>query len=81
MTLWLILQYYHTKFGDKNVLWFISSGQIFTDIFNLRCDLDHERSNPFFSRRTLLLIMLYHQTEFGCKRTSSVEDVVDIVIF
>ena len=53
VTLWLILQYYHTKFGDKNVLWFISSGQIFTDIFNLRCDLDLERSNPFFSRRTL----------------------------
>ena len=26
----------------------ISSGQIFTDIFNLRCDLDLERSNPFF---------------------------------
>ena len=27
----------------------ISSEQIFTDIFNLRCDLDLERSNPIFS--------------------------------
>ena len=26
----------------------ISSGQTFTDILNLRCDLDLERSNPIF---------------------------------
>ena len=31
----------------------ISSGQIFTDIFNLRCDLDLERSDPIFPQDTL----------------------------
>ena len=50
VTLWLILQHHHTKFGNKM---FCGSedntGQIFTDIFNLRCDLDLERSNPIFS--------------------------------
>ena len=30
----------------------ISSGQIFTDILNLRCDLDLERSNPIFLQDT-----------------------------
>ena len=30
-----------------------SSGQIFTDIFNLRCDPDLERSNPIFPQDTL----------------------------
>ena len=49
VTLSLILQHHQTKFGNKM---FCGSedntGQIFTDIFNLRCDLDLERSNPFF---------------------------------
>ena len=35
----------------------------------------------FFFRRTLWLIMLYYQTGFGCKWTSSLEDIVKIVIF
>ena len=35
---------------------------------------------PFF-HRTLRLIMLYHQTKFGCKWTSSLEDTTEIVIF
>ena len=34
---------------------------------------------PFF-KRTLQLTMLYYQTKFGCKRTSSLEDIVKIVI-
>ena len=33
-----------------------------------------------FFRRTLWLKMLYYQTEFGCNRTSSLEDIVEIVI-
>ena len=36
----------------------ISSGQNFTDILNLRCDLDLKRSNPIFFHRTLRLITL-----------------------
>ena len=60
----------------------ISSGQTFTDILNLRCGLDLERSNPIFSHRTLwLMMMLYYQTKFGCTRTSSLEDTTEIVIF
>ena len=31
----------------------ISSGQIFTDFLNLRCDLDLERSNPILPQDTL----------------------------
>ena len=54
VTLWLILQHHHTKFGNKM---FCGSedntGQIFIDIFNLQCDLDLERSNPIFPQDTL----------------------------
>ena len=57
----------------------ISSGQIFTNILNLRCHLDLERSNPIF-HRTLWFIILYYQTKFGCKQASSLEDIVKIVI-
>ena len=54
VTLWLILQHHHTKFGNKSfVIQKISSGQIFTDIFNLRCDLDLERSDPIFPQDTM----------------------------
>ena len=35
---------------------------------------------PFF-HRTVWLMMLYYQTKFGCKWTSSLEDIVKIVIF
>ena len=34
-----------------------------------------------FFHRTLWLMMLYYQTKFGCKSTSSVEDTTEIVIF
>ena len=54
VTLWLILQHHHTMFGNKMfVVNKISSGQIFTDILNLRCDLDLERSNPILPQDTL----------------------------
>ena len=35
------------------VVYKISSGQTFTDILNLRCDLDLERSNPILPQDTL----------------------------
>ena len=35
---------------------------------------------PFF-HRTLQLMMLYYQTKFGCKPTSSLEGTTEIVIF
>ena len=34
-----------------------------------------------FFHRTLWFMMLYYQTKFGCERTSSLEDRVEIVLF
>ena len=53
----------------------ISFGQIFTDIFNLRFDLDLERSNSVFPQDTLAYDAAL-SNKFGCKRTSSLEDIV-----
>ena len=63
-----------------SVVYRISSRQTFTDILNLCCDLDFECSNPVF-HRTLQLMMLYYWNKFGCKWTSSLEDIVKTVIF
>ena len=35
---------------------------------------------PFF-HRTPQLMILYYQTKFGCKRTSSLEDTAEIILF
>ena len=56
----------------------ISTGQTFTGILNLRCDLN---AVILFFHRTLRLMMLYYQTKFGSKPTSSLEDTTEIVIF
>ena len=55
VTVWLILQHHHTKFGNKMFCGLEDSIRtIFTDNVNLRCDLDLERSNPiFFPQDTL----------------------------
>ena len=58
----------------------ISSGQTFTDILNFAETLTLNAELAFFNR-TLWLMMLYHQTKFGCKLTSSLEDTSEIVIF
>ena len=53
-------------------------------MFNLGCDIDLEHNNPVFSVDLSLLIMLYHQIEYGCKRLLSLElikDTVEKVIF
>ena len=81
VTLWLILQHHHTKFDNKSfVVQKISSGQIFIDIFNLRCDLDLERSNPIFQQDSLAYNAVV-SNRVGCKRTSSLEDIVEIIMF
>ena len=46
----------------------ISSKLTLTETFNLGCDIDLEHSNPTFSLDTSLLMMIYTQIEFGCKR-------------
>ena len=50
-----------------------------TETFNLGCDIDLEYSNPIFSLDTSLLMMIYHQIEFGCKRLTGLELIKDIV--
>ena len=54
MTLWLMMLHYHTDLVTKCfVVQKISSGQTFTIILNLCCDLDLECSNTIFSQGTL----------------------------
>ena len=50
------------------------------NIFTLCCDLDPECSNPFF-HRTLWLMMMYHQTKFGCQGIRSSENIIERIIF
>ena len=50
------------------------------DILTLCCDLGLECSNTMF-HKTLWLIKIYHQTNFGCQRISSSEDIVERVRF
>ena len=62
----------------------ISSKLTLTETFNLGCGIDREHINPTFSLDTSLLMMIYHQIEFGCKRLIGLElikDIVETVIF
>ena len=62
----------------------ISSKLTLTETFILGCDIELEHSNPTFSLDTSLLMMIYTQTEFGCKRLTGLElkkDIVETVIF
>ena len=51
----------------------ISSKLTLTETFHLGYDNDLEHSNPTFSLNTSLLMMIYTQTEFGCKRLAGLE--------
>ena len=53
----------------------ILSRQTFPNILNLCCDFDLECSNPFFFHKMLWFTMMYHQTKY-CKRISSSEETV-----
>ena len=62
----------------------ISSKLTLTETFNLGYDIDLEHSNPTFSLDTSLLMMIYTQTEFDCKRLTGLElikDIVETVLF
>ena len=48
MTLWLMMMHHHTKFDRSEIL----SGQTFTEVQNLHCDLDLEYSKATFSQDT-----------------------------
>ena len=47
--------------------------------FYLGCDIDLEHSNPTFSLDTSLLMMIYTQIEFVCKRLTGLELIKDII--
>ena len=78
MTVRRMVMHHNIKFGNKiyssleNIIW------TNTDILTLCCDLDLECSNPIFSQDTLayVVMMMYHQTKFGCQSISSSEDIV-----
>ena len=60
------------------------SSKSLTETFNSGCDIDLEHSNPIFSLDASLLMMIYHQIEFGCKRFTGLElikDVIETIIF
>ena len=66
----------HTQFGKKKiVVRKILSGQTFTNSLNLRCDLDLEHSNKILPQDIPAF-----DAKYGCKRTSSLEDIV-VVFF
>ena len=44
-----------------------------TETFSLGFDLDLDHSNPIFSLDTSLLMMIYYQIEFGCKRLTGLK--------
>ena len=50
-----------------------------TENFNDGCEIVLEHSNPTFSVDTSLLMMIYTQIEFGCKRLIGLELIKDIV--
>ena len=85
MTLWLMML--HKVINTPSlvtkcsVVQKISSGQTFTNILTLCCDLDLECSNAIFPQDTPAY-GVYYQIKFGCKQTNSLEDIVKkIVIF
>ena len=80
VTLWLILQHHHTKFGNKMFCGSYHPDKYSLTFFTFGVTLTLNAVMQFF-RSTLWLIMLYYQTEFSCKRTSSLEDMVEIVVF
>ena len=60
----------------------ILSRQTLTDISDLHCHLDLERSYSIFPQDTPAYdAVLLNQTKFSCKRTSSLEDRIRIVFF
>ena len=59
----------------------ISSKLTLTETFNTGCDIDLEHSSPTFSLDTSLLMMIYTQIEFDCKRLTGLELIKDILSY
>ena len=71
-------------FTNGSAMHQISSKLTLTETFNLGCDIDLEHSNPTFSLDTSLLMMIYTQIEFDCKKLTDLElikDILETVLF
>ena len=70
------MMHHHTKFDRSEIL----SGQTFTVVQNLHCDLDlNTAKQPF--HKTFLLINMHCQTKLVANKISSSEHITEIVIF
>ena len=54
---------------------------IFSDLLNRHYELDFEQSNPRSFHKAVWLIIVCHQTEFGCKGITSAGDIVETIIW
>ena len=80
--LWLMMTHHHIKFSSKN---FSGSEDIRLDkhsstFWSFAATLTLNTAIQFL-RKTLWLMMIYHQTKFGSKRISNSEDIIEAVIF
>ena len=80
MTFWLMMLHYNIKFcikivcSSENITWTNTDSLTLAVTLTLNAVIH-------FSHRALRLMMLYYQTKFGCKHTSTLEDIAEIVTF
>ena len=67
MIVWLMMMHHHTKFDWSEIL----SGQTFTEVQNLHCDLDLEYSKATFSQ----LMNMYCQTKLVTPQNQPVYNI------
>ena len=77
MILWPMMIDHHTKFDRSEIL----SGQTFTEVQNLHCDLDLEYSKATFSQRYSSLFTCTVKLSWSPQKISSSEHIIEIVIF
>ena len=76
-TVWLMMIYQHTKFGNKRLS---NSEKHSLTFWNFVVTLTLNTVIQFLDK-TLWLMIMFYQTKFGCKRISSSEAIVETVIF
>ena len=70
MIFWLMMMHHHTKFDRSEIL----SGQTFTEVQNLHCDLDLEYSKATFSQDTQFYDHALSNW-VGCPKKSAVQNI------
>ena len=81
MTLRFVMMHHHTTFGYKRSSGPEDTGRTVTDIWNLRCDLALEHSNPIFLHSTLAYDDVSTNQVWLQGSGRSSEDTVETVIF